>query len=510
MFLYERKEKTMGNTFADAVKEDMKWGKTWNGADKLNTTSSALLDFFALAGSMRKAAPIEKITLFDEAYKENPDYAMKLLFYTRDIRGGMAERQTPKDILTHLGQVYPESVKKNFWAILEYGRADDLYAFIGTKVENDMWAFMKHQFEIDLENMEKEKSISLLAKWIATPDASSPKTAALGKKTAKALGYSFKTMSVYKKKLRALRNYLDINESKMAAGEWDKIEYSKCASRFLFKFKNAIRRHDGDRYNAYLESVEKGEAKMHMDTVTPVDIMHKVSMDYTDDLETMWKSLPDVNSGNALVIADTSGSMCSVYRYNDEEKDDNVAPIEVAAALAIYLAERNKGDLKDLFMTFSDTPEFVKIKGATLYQKLDQIKHTDWGWSTNLEAAFELVLKTAIKGEVAAEDMPDALIVVSDMQINECVDGLSDKRLTFYDIMRERYAEHGYAMPHVVFWNVNAINPTFLATKDDKGVSLVSGYSQNVYKNVIDNLGTTPYDLMMKVIESERYAKVEA
>lgn len=495
----------MGNTFVEAVNEDMKWGKTWNGADALVTTSSALLDFFALAGAMRSSSTMEKHTLFDEAYKENADYAMKLLFNTRDVRGGTGERETVRQIFHHIGDTHPDSAIKNFWAILEFGRADDLYAFVGTKAEKDMWEFMKNQFEMDLENMEKNKSISLLAKWIATPDASSKKTSELGKKTAKALGYSYKTMNAYKKKLRSLRRYLDINEAKMAAGEWDKIEYSKCASRFIFKFKEAIKRHDLERYEQFLNAVDRGETTMHMDTMTPVDIMHVVSNDYTTDLETMWKSLPDVNNGNALVIADTSGSMtCGM--------GNSVTPIEVAIAMAIYLSERNKGDLKDLFMTFSAEPEFIKIKGDTLLQKYNQIMHTNWGWNTNLEAAFNLILKTAIKGNVAPEDLPEALVVISDMQIDEAMgNDLSDNnRITFYDAMSKKYADKGYKMPHVVFWNVNAMNPTFLASKDDKGVSLVSGYSQNVFKNVIDNLGTTPYELMMTVINSERYKDVVA
>jgi hypothetical protein len=492
------------NTFATAMKEEMKWGKTWNGADKLNTTGSGLLDFFGLAGSMRASKVEEKLTLFDEAYAEDPDAAMKLLFYTRDARGGAGERDTVRQILAHLGDVHKDSAVKNFWAILEFGRADDLYAFIGTKAEQDMWAFMKHQFELDLENMEKGNSVSLLAKWIATPDATSPATETLGKQTAKAFGYSFKTMRDYKRKLRALREYIGIVESKMAAGEWDKIEYSKCASRFILKHKTAIMKHDGERYNAYLESVEKGETTMHMDTVTPVDIMHSVNTNYTPDLETMWKSLPDTNTGNALVVLDTSGSM------TESDYGLSVTPIEVGSALAIYLAERNKGDFKNLFMTFSESPEFVQIKGATLKQKLAQIEKTNWGWNTNLEKAFDRILQLAIDNDIKSEDMPDALAVISDMQIDAHMSGFEGGRMTFFDRMKTRFEEHGYKMPHLVFWNVNAKNPTFHASKDDKGASLVSGYSQNVFKNVMDNLGTTPYDLMMEVVNSERYKDVVA
>ena len=493
--------------FAEAIKEENTWGKTWNGEDALRTTSNKCLDFFGRSGSMRSAEVSDKLNIFDAAYNEDADIAMKLLFHTRDIRGGYGERDTFNEIFAHLADTHPESVEKNLWAVLEFGRAKDLYSLLGTHEEASMWKFMKAQFELDVENMEQGNSISLLAKWIATPDAKSDKTAALGKKTAKMLGYDFKHMSEYKKKLRALRKYLDLPEAKMCAGKWDEIEYSKCASKFMLKNRKAFKRHDADRYQQFIDKVNSGEEKMNMGTVIPCDIMQKIyNGEYTPDLEAMWKSLPDMNSGNAMVICDTSGSMWNEWNL----PADAVKPGVVAFALAIYLAERNKGDLKNLFMTFSDHPTLVEIVGDTLAQKFKLLLNTDWGYTTNLEAAFETLLDICISHNVPADEMPDELIIISDMQIN-CVQGIDkDTRMTFYDKMSKLYADAGYKIPHVVFWNVNASNATFHASGNVAGVHMVSGYSPNILKHVLESIGTTAYDLMMNVVNSERYMDIVA
>lgn len=492
----------------EALIEETKWGKTWNGEDALVTTSSKLVDFFGASGSLRNTEIDEKIHLFNCAYSEDKLSALKLLFYTRDVRGGYGERDTFNQIFRHLATIDKEVVVKNLWAVLEFGRAKDLYELIDTPAEDDMWQFMREQFELDYANMEQGKSVSLLAKWIATPDSKSDKTRALGKKTASKLGYDFKHMSEYKKKLRALRRYLDIPEAKMATGKWDEIEYSKCASRFLLTHRSAFKRHDIERYEQFLKRVDSGEEKMHMDVVTPVDIMVKVRNNYSSDLETMWKSLPDNMNGNAMVMCDTSGSM---WGWGNS---DTVNPGDVAFALALYISERNKGDFKDLFMTFESNPHLIDISHElTLKDKEYTFEHLPWGGSTDLEAAFRLLLDKAMENDIPQDEMPKSIIIVSDMQVNH-VRGIEvDKenaRVTFYDKMKSLYNQNGYELPSVTFWNVNACGSAkYHASHDNKGVALVSGYSTNILKQVFDNLGVTPYELMVKtVLENERYKDI--
>lgn len=491
----------MGMTFGQAIDEETKWGKTWNGADALVRTGSACVDMLGRIGAMRANRVEDKLQLFEAAWNENPLYALRLLFYTRDVRGGYGERDTFKQVLHYLANKEPEVVAKNLWAILEFGRASDLYALIGTKAEDSMWQFMKEQFELDLANMDAGKSISLLAKWIASPDSSVEATKALGIKTAKKFGYNFKHMREYRKKLRALRKYIDIPEAKMCAGKWNEIEYSKCGSKFLAKKSAACKRHDEERFNAYFESVKSGEAKINTATLTPVDVLIKALRGEVEEADVLWANLKNVCEHNALVMCDTSGSMTSNYGIS-------VKPIDVAVAMSIYFAERNVGDLKNKFLTFCSSPEFVEIKGTNLIEKYRSIVNARWGSSTNLEAAFDLVLDTATKHHIANEDMPKCIVIISDMQIDRCVYSVEDNKLTFYDQMSKRFEEAGYIMPHVVFWNVNAMNATFHASMSDNGVGLVSGYSANVFKSVMENIGRTPYDLMVSIVESDRYKNI--
>lgn len=499
---YAAQQKTAASSsLRDAIVEDSSWTKTWNGADAKATTGSPCLDLFGRGGAMRNASMEDIETLFSKAWKEDKLTALKLLFYIRDIREGYGERDTFNIMLRKLASINPESVRKNLWAVLEFGRAKDMYALVGTRAEDAMWEFIKNQFNLDYENMQAGKGISLLAKWIATPDASSEDTKVLGKYTAKKLGYSHRTMREYKTKLRAMRRYLDIPEAKMCAGKWSEIEYSKCASKFLLKYRKAIMKNDKERWEAYLESVNRGKQKINTGTLTPADIIYQVRVAYNSELETMWNNLKDVCKGNAIVMCDTSGSMTMGMSRG-------VAPIDVAFGLGLYLSQRNKGALQNLMINFSTRPKYIELNASTLIDNYHIAERADVNYSsTNLQGAFELLLGTATKNNVPQEDMPEAIIVVSDMQIN-CVNGISDGKVTFYNVMKQRYEAAGYKLPQVVFWNVNASNPTFHASVTDNGVSMVSGYSPNVFKQVMENIGTTPYELMMAVINDERYKDI--
>lgn len=502
-------------TFGDAMQTEMNWGKTWNGADTLVSTSNACLDLFGRSGALREASLDEKLNLILKAYNENPDIAMKILFYTRDIRGGCGERDTFNDMFKWVANFHTESVVKNLWAVLEYGRAKDLYSLIGTKAEDSMWKFMREQFELDIKNMQNDNSVSLLAKWIATPDASSSRTKALGILTAHKLGYNHKTMREYKKKLRALRRYIDVPEAKMATGKWSEIEYSKVGSQCLRKHRQAFERHDTERFNSFITDALEGKAKINTSALTPIDIVHdyiaKCSnsrrridvLEPIRELEAMWKNLEDVNKGNVLTVCDTSGSM--------NVGMSSIKPIEVALALTLYLSERNKGDLKDMFMAFSEHPTIQRVYGNTLGERISSVRKADWGFSTNLESVFELVLSICLGNGLTQEEVPTAIVIISDMQINSCCTGCSyDNRMTFYDEMKIKFENAGYRLPQLVFWNVNALSPSFLAQKDAKGATLISGYSPNVFKNVLDCIGKTPEDYMMEIVNSKRYKDIKA
>ena len=484
--------------FAEAARKNAVFTRTENGAVALNTTGDPRLDFFGTAGSLRTADQARITRLFSEAWKADPLFATKITFYARDVRGGLGERQTFRTILQYMAKYHPEGLRPNLDLIGVYGRYDDLYCLIGTPMEDEMWEAMKKQFEEDRQNLEAGNAVSLLAKWIKTADASSQKTRQLGILTAGKLGYS---VYDFKRLVRAMRKRIGVVEALMSAGRWDEIRYSAVPSRAMMIYRNAFMKHDADRYGKFVRKAVSGEEKIHSAALFPYDIVEKVMkmswsgfrISENDTLEAQWRQLPDyVEAGtNALVIADTSGSMYG-------------RPMATSVGLAVYFAERNSGPYHNMFMSFSGTSRVQILKGETLAQKISSMDMNDWTGNTNLEAAFMHVLQIAVKNHVAPKDMPKSLIVISDMEIDNC----GNRDWTFYEKMCEKFRKFGYQIPNVVFWNVASRHDIFHADKKRAGVQLVSGQSASVFRQVMQCVGLNPAEAMEKIINSDRYAAV--
>ena len=485
--------------FAEAARMKGSFTRTENGAVALNTTSNALLDLFATIGALRGADESRINSMFAEAYKEDPLFATKIIFYARDIREGLGERRVFREVMKYMATYHPEALRPNLDLIGVYGRYDDLYSLIDTPLEDEMWAAMKKQFEEDLKNLHEGNAISLLAKWIKTADASSENTRRLGILTANKLGYPVYN---FKRIVRAMRKKIGITESLMSAGKWDEIKYSEVPSRAMMIYRKAFMKHDNDRYSSYINKVITGEEKINSSTLYPYDLIEKIweqgrfcMGEIIDDMavEAQWLRLPNfVKEGtNALVMADVSGSMRG-------------RPMCTSVGLAIYFAERNTGAYHNMWMTFSSEPHIQILKGETLAQKIRNLDMNDWEMNTDLKAAFDLVLDIAEKNNVPSEEMPKSLIVISDMEIDYC----GNREWTFYDKMASKYERHGYTIPNIIFWNVDSRHDVFHADSKRKGVQLCSGQSTTVFKQVMDCVGMTPVEAMEHVINSERYGAI--
>ena len=455
-------------SFADAMREEGRFTRTENGAVALNTSGDARLDLFGTIGSLREADENRITTLFAEAYAQDKLFATKIAFYARDIRGGLGERKTFRTIIRYMAEKHPEALRPNLDLVGVFGRYDDLYELIGTPLEDDMWAAMKKQFEEDLQNLNAGNAISLLAKWIKTADASSSATRKLGILTAQKLGYPVYN---FKRIVRSMRKQIGVVESLMSAGRWDEIKYPEVPSRAMMIYR---------------------EVKINASTLFPYDIVEKIlyGRESNKVLEAQWKALPDyVEKGtNALVMADVSGSMRG-------------RPMATSIGLAIYFAERNVGAYHNLFMTFSDRPETVILRGETLEQKIHNVSRANWDNNTDLKAAFERVLEIAEKHNTPQEEMPKAIVVISDMEIDCC----GNREWSFYDKMANKFRKAGYVIPNIIFWNVNSRHDVFHADHNRKGVQLASGQSVTVFKQILQNLGYNPVEAMENTINSERY-----
>jgi hypothetical protein len=484
-------------TFAEYLNEDNCFTRTENNAFAFNTTGSSLLDLFGLIGALR-TRPQDVVGLFEKAFAEDSLLATKMSFYARNVLGGLGERAVSRVMWRWLANEHPEIMKKNLELVPQFGRWDDLYSFVGTSIENTMWDFMFKQFANDYADAFDKKPVSLLAKWLKSPNTSSQISCTLGKLTAKKFNLSEKN---YRKSLSFLRAYIDVTETKMSANKWGDIKYSGVPSKAMANYHKAFERHDEDAFEAYIESVRKGKNKIHSGTLFPYEIFEKMELAenyhysqntfsfsaWDEVLEEQWKALPNYvgdKNANVLVVADTSGSMRG-------------RPICSSIGLAVYFAERNHGEFHNKFITFSSIPKFVTICGATLKEKIMCIPAIVE--NTNLEAVFELILNTAVANNVPAEDLPKAIVIISDMEIDNAGE------VTFHKSTQNNFAAKGYELPSVIYWNVDARQNVFHGNKNENGIQVVSGQSPSIFKSVLKSIGKDAYTMMLETLNDSQY-----
>ena len=463
-------------SFMDDLEIETSVTLTENGGRALSTTGDKLLNLFAVLGALR-SRPTDVIDKFDAAYRENADLATKMAFYGRDVRGGLGERAVGRLMLRELTQFYPEVVTANFKNIVEFGRWDDLFVLFDTECEDAMVEYVK---------MQSNQHVSLLAKWMPSINASSEHTKALAHRFVKALNT---TPREYRKNLSALRKYIDVTEVKMSANKWTDIDYKAVPSNAMANYGSAFARHDYEGFTRYMDAVKSGDVKINAATLYPYNVIETLERSSRDVAEAQWNALPNYVEGdnNFLIMADVSGSMTG-------------RPMHTSVGLAIYFAERNHGEFANKFMTFTDIPQIVEVTDGTLYEKYRSVtRHV--GYNTNLEAAFDAILSTAVRTHCPQADLPKALVIISDLEIDYW-DGGS---LTFTEEMRKRFANAGYEMPKLVYWNVDSRKDTFLASKNDPNAILVSGQSASTFKNLIKGIDLSTFEIMVQTLDDPRY-----
>ena len=470
---------------------------TENGAVTYRTSGKDCLDLFAVIGALRNAEEQDICDRFLKAYAENPDLAMKILFYARDVRGGLGERRVFRSILTWLAANEKGSVVRNLPFIAEYGRWDDVLVLLDTPCRAEALALLKKQFRDDLAALDVDGDISLLGKWLPSVNASNGETVKTAKMIARAFGLSDRD---YRKALVKLRARIRIIENNLREKDYT-FDYAKQPSKAMFKYRKAFLRNDGERYSAFMGKVDRGEATLHTGTLMPYELVERAyncTEEERRSLDVTWHALDDFTTDeNALVVADGSGSM-----YWGSKP----MPAAVAQSLAIYFAEHNKGRFHNHFLTFSMTPRLVEIKGKDIVEKVRYCETFNECANTNLESVFDLILRTAVRYRVPQAEMPAKLYIISDMEFDYCVANAS---MTNFENAKARFAAAGYTLPDLVFWNVNSRHEQQPVKENDRGVALVSGCSPRIFSMVMDG-ELDPYDFMLSVIDTERYAPIAA
>lgn len=492
------------NTFMNGLQNASNYAVTENGALAHKTTRSAVYDMFALGGAYRKRNDEDCILLFKNALEENETLALKCLFYLRDCRGGQGERRFFRVCYKWLAQKHADVARRNFELISEYGRYDDvIYALIGTPLENDALEFIKNQLALDLEC----KTPSLLAKWLPSENASAVKTKKMGNIIREYLGMTHRE---YRKTLSILRERINLLERLMSANRWDEIEFDKIPSKAGLIYKNAFARRDiiAKKYEAFAKSED---TKVNASTLYPYDVVHKAvegtrgwgysfrDMSATDRamVEKYWENLPDYLEGKPckmMCVVDTSGSMTG---------SEASAPINVAIGLGMYCAERIGGPFKNHYISFSSRPQLIKIEGVDFVDKVRRIYKTNLCENTDLVKTFRMLKEIALTAK--PEDIPETIVVISDMQIDCGSHFYGSNVATEMESMRREWEKAGLKMPKLVYWNVEARGAAnFL--DDGPNVTYVSGCSPVIFQQVIS--GVTGYELMLKKLESARYEAI--
>ena len=493
---------------------------TENGGVAHKTTKSDLLDMFAMGAAMRNRSDEDVLLMFRKAYEENPEYALKCLFYIRDIRGGQGERRFFRLCIKDLANNYPAAMRRNIQNIPEFGRWDDLYELVHTPVEQDMWNFMRKQLALDVQS----KTPSLLAKWMKSENTSSYDSKKLGRATRIAMKM---TARQYRKTLSILRERINVLERLMSASQWDKIEFDKIPSKAGIVYRNAFARHDVERMivnnsiQSYENFIKDKSTKVNAKDLYPYEIVEK-AINLTkyhgfwneedpnkkiDPLERevinkYWdnylSTLKDFKF-NGIAVVDTSASMLGT-------------PMDVAISLGICCAKKCDGPFKDHYISFSSRPQLIKVEGVDFVDEVRRIYKTNICENTNIKATFDLLLRTAVTNHCAQKDLPENIIIISDMEFDSAVSlrglhEISVSMKTIPTVMEEiekEWNQYGYQIPNLIFWNVDArqANIPMLGNR----VSFVSGMSPSIYQTIISN--KSGYDLMMEILDSDRYKDI--
>jgi hypothetical protein len=470
-------------------------GKTTNGMTTNSTTLNDCVNLFFNIGAMRGKDVDRLISEFSKAFNENPQTAMRILFWARDVRGGAGERQIFRDILSYLASRYPEAVRTNLNLIPEYGRWDDVHVLFNTSLEDDV---------ISLIIRGLEEGNGLCAKWV-------PRKGEIFNKIRKTLGVDPKTL---RKRVVALSNTV---EQKMCSGDWEGIEYSKVPSLAMSRYGKAFGKNDQVRFGEYIQALQNGETKVNAGAVYPYDITKNLNP-YNGNVPLaveQWKALPNYMEGSnelILPVVDVSGSMsCSAGNSK------TVSCMDVAISLGLYISERNEGAFKDMFITFSSNPQVQVLKGD-LQSRFEQLRRADWGMSTNLEATFRLILDQAVRFNIPQDEMPTKILILSDMEFNSATSAsrsygwrnevAHEWNPTALQMIDDMYAEKGYTRPNIVFWKIDSNGGNFPVKFDDAGTALVSGFSPSIMKSLLGGDDMNPVTIMRKTVDSERYEPI--
>lgn len=474
------------NSFVSAVQNQE--ARTTNGMRARKSTANACVDLFFKIGASR-GKDITKD--FVAAYVENKEVALRIAQWVRDVRGGAGEREIFRQILTYLDKHDQDAAAKLLMKVPEIGRWDDVFVVKSDKLKAQAYTMLGDALRA---------RNGLAAKW-------TPRKGDVAVEIRNFFGMSPK---FYRKSLVELSKTV---EQEMCAKEWDSINFSHVPSLAHSRYKKAFFRNTPE-YAKYVAELTKDpkdrtvNVKINAGAVYPYDVLKGVIGSYRNNynatelgaLQAQWDAMENfIGDANVLPLVDVSGSMgCPAGGHGSKSQ---TTCMDVAISLGLYCADKNTGKFKDTFLTFSSSPELLHLKG-NIVQKVQQMASSNWGMSTDLVKAMQKILDVAVKGSVPQEEMPDVLMIMSDMQFNQCA-RFDDSAM---QMIKRKFEAAGYAVPQIVFWNLNA-HDNVPVKHDASGVALISGFSPQIMVSVLggDADKFTPEAIMLKAVMVPRY-----
>lgn len=472
------------NQFVSNISNQMT--TTANGAKTRLSSSSACVDLFYKIGSSRGQNIVPD---FVKAWVENQDVAIRILLWARDIRGGAGERDLFRSVFKFMysnSQTYGEYCLDILMKLPEIGRWDDMLIVFESSTNDSNMDHIAKLFVSTLFYNAIQSGNGLAAKW-------APRQGPIA-------NFMRNSANMPPKEWRKfVVQATNVVEQQMCSNQWPNIEYAKVPSQAARIYTKAFKRHDPVGYDTYKAALVKGETKINATTLYPYQIIRDLRRNSDVIIaEAQWNSLPDyIGDQKILPVIDVSGSMSYVTLDSS-----GLYPLDVAVSLGLYCADKNKGAFKDVYMTFSADPRLIKNSGS-LKMKLDQIKKSNWGLNTNIEKTFQEILKYAKDNKVPVEDMPQYILILSDMQFDP---NAQHSNSTALKMIRMEYKSANYDMPMIVFWNLvgNRYN-NVPAKSNSENVAMVSGFSPSIMRSILSGKVVTPEDVMLETIMNTRY-----
>lgn len=487
--------------------------------------AEGVLPFFTLAAGMR--GDVEQAwSLFQEAWESHQLVAIRALFYLRYFRRdgvtGNGEREMFRQIFARFATRNDDVAASLVRHIPDFGRWDDVlgllaveYKYSAPKTREAVVSLITAQMRDDIRAYRSGKAVSLMAKWLPSENASSEESTNQARFLARRLGMRHEE---YRNTLTKLREEIGIIETMITNGDFGKIDYTRVPAQAHRIHSKLFMQKDTARYQAYLDSVTKGTKKIHTTGLQAHQVtMAAMTTATVRSADVMWQDMLNQfqTELDVLVALDTSASMERGSFYGNRGGVKNQSPQEIATSLAAFFSEVNTGAFHRWIINFQTNAKMFKVRGETLQDRIRNLKgmNSDHG-ATNIHKMYELLLSHARSVNASEEDMPDVIMILSDMQFSGgSVYGWNGTPETVLENMRRQYVKAGYQMPVVIYWNVNALPDSSPIKADDQGVLMVNGFSQDVLRHILrmskDDLRQfTPVGMMLSALTSEPYSAI--